>query len=372
MAVVLYVLFGGDLLAIRKRVNEIREEADGGTGMLDTNLTSLDGPEASAEAILAAAMAVPFLAPRRVVIANGILDRFSGRQRSGSSGEPAGGSGSSRGRGVGALQPLLDVLQKEELPPSTDLILTGLTAERADRNPLLRRLRKLPGAVIEELKPPQRRELSRFIRDEGTARGIRWQSGGSRTPGVDPVARLAERMQADTLAIAGELDKLALYTLGREATADDVDAVCSGEKETTTFNLVDAVMDGQDEQAMQYLASLRSHGTSMQALMGLIAGSYRRLAIIHDHLEAGATADEVGQAIGLPWPNLRDRAIARARRHGMDGIREAFRLIVDADRRMKLGEVEEDLTMEVLLFSLAAIAPAARNRRRQATGGPPR
>ncbi len=360
MALVLYVLFGGDLLATRKRVNEIRAEADGGSGMLDTNLTTLDGPEATAEAILGAAMTVPFLAPRRVVIANGLLDRFAAQQRPGA--ESANAPAEGRRKGVGALQPLLDVLERDELPPTTDLILTGLAGGRAERNSLLRRLRKMPNARIEELKPPQRGELARFIRDEGSARGIRWRTGSSRSEGGDPVARLAERMQSDTLAIAGELDKLALYTMGREAAAVDVDAICSGEQESTTFNLLDSVMDGQTDRALQHLRRLRAHGTNMQALMGLFASGYRRLAIINDHLEAAETAEEIGKAIGLPWPNLRDRAIARTRRHGMGGVREAYRLILEADRRMKLGEVDEDLTMELLLSRLAELAPTGRGR----------
>ena len=225
----------------------------------------------------------------------------------------------------------------------------------------------MPNSSIEEMKPPQRAELFRFVREEGAARGIRWQGGGQRSGG-DPVARLAERLQSDTLAIANELDKLALYTMGREATLQDVDDICSGEKESTAFNLVDALMDGHADSAAGHLAQLRSKGANTQGMLGLITSSYRRLGIIQDHLDDGASPDDIGKAIGLPWPRLRDAAIARARRHGLAGIRKAYELVIDADRRIKLGDVDEDLAVDILVFSLAAIAPVPQRRQRSGTG----
>lgn len=367
----LYVLSGGDELAARRRLAELRAAADGGSGMLDANTTTLDAQEATADAILAAAMAVPFLASRRLVIVDGLLDRFAGirggrgtAQDQGSVPGPGG-----QGKGLEGLRILLDVLDRDELPPTTDLVFLGKAA--GTRNALLDRLRRVPGASVEEFAPPQRDDLLRFIRDEGAARGIRWRQGPSRREfdagdewrrpaAADPVALLAERFQSDTLALINELDKLALFAMGRDVTVDEVDLICSGERETTVFHFMDALMDGDLRTAFRFLERFRLEGASSQGLLAMMTTSYRRLAIIADLLEQGTGPEDIGKAIGLPWPRLRDAAIARAKRHGSGGIRTAYREIVDADRRIKLGEIDEDLAVDGLALELATLAPVRR------------
>ena len=54
-------LRGVDQIAIRRRMQQLRDEADGGSGMLSTNLTVLDGREAKPGEILGAALTPPFL-----------------------------------------------------------------------------------------------------------------------------------------------------------------------------------------------------------------------------------------------------------------------------------------------------------------------
>ena len=57
-------------------------------------------------------------------------------------------------------------------------------------------------------------------------------------------------------------------------------------------------------------------------------------------------------------------AIARARRHGPHNLRLAYEYLLEADRTNKLGEVDEDLTIEILVMKLCALAPAAAGSRR--------
>jgi len=355
---VLYVLYGGDDLAIRRRMTQLKE-ASVGSGAQDSmgsNLTQLDGRDATPEAILAAAMTVPFLAERRLVVAASLVDRFN----------------SSHGKSmIEALSPLLSVLEKGELPETTDLILIGGHVQ--GRNALLDRIKRIPDAALEEYRPPQKDDLTRWIRSEARDRGITWRTGysrdrstqrvGNRPEVSDPVGLLALRFQSDTLALSGELDKLALYTMGREVTVEDVDLVCGGERESRIFDFVDALMDGDLPKALAALDYLRRSGGNSQAMLGLLGASYRRLAPIIDHLAAGSSREEIGKAIGLPWRNLRDKAIARAERHQIEGILVAYELIIKCDRRIKLGEIDEDLAIDTLALRLSRLAPLRRSRR---------
>ncbi len=355
------LLHGSDALGIRRRMQAIRDDADGGSGMLSTNQTLLDGRDTKPQEILSQVMSPPFLAPKRLVVVENLLDRFElgGEQR-----QP---------RALDPLKTLLDALEAG-IPESTVLVFTGGTLRR---NPLLDRLKRIAGVEDVDCPAPEKDALFRFVRDEAAARGIRFRNGpfrGASIPEDEEIARIADPAvlmatlvrtqspsgdwQADTLSIVNELDKLALFTMGRDANVDEVFAVCAGERESNRFTFTDAVMDGDLRKALQSLEALRRDGESVQALLGLLIAGYRTAATVLDLLAEGATPEDIGKAIRRPWPNLRDRAIRRARGLGPSGLKRAYAALVAADRTNKAGEVDEDLSMEILVEQLAALARA--------------
>ena len=350
------VLYGADALGLRRRLQELKDEADGGTGMLSTNLTTIDGRDAKPNDIIGPAMMPPFLAPKRLVLVEGLLDRFAPR----GDGRP--------GRSVEAMAPLLAAFEAG-IPDSSIIVITGGPSRR---NALLDRLKRTKTVLVEEFPEIKGEALVRYIRDEAAARGIRFRSGlprgpapggGDRPRESDPATLLAALLQSDTLAIANELDKLALYSMGRDVSVDDVAAVSAGDRAAKAFDLVDGAMDGDLRKAFGALALLRRDGDSPQGLLSLLTTGYRTAATIIDMLADGATAEDIGTAIHQRWPNLRDRSIARARRMGPGGLRAAYAAIVETDRSIKLGEVDEDLAFDLLLTRLATlVAPAASRR----------
>lgn len=361
-------LRGVDQVAIRRRMQQLRDEADGGSGMLATNLTVLDGREAKPGEILGAALTPPFLAPKRLIVVDNLIDRL--QRRPARAGDPAEGESEVEPavRGLGAFDGLVAAATTGQLPPTTMLVFTG---ESTGPNALGERLKAAPGfadEVYPELKPAQ---LPRYITDEAAIRGIRFRSG--RATGApaeaadwldagaaaDPVQLLAALTQGDTLRIASELDKLALYARGQDVTTTMVLAVCSGQREVDNFKLADAILDGEVATAVDVLQRLMTGSTeSGQGLIGMLAGRYRQLAAVVELLDAGAPAEEVGRALGRAgaFPRLRDAAIRRARRLGADGIRNAIAAIVAADRQVKLGELDEDVAVELLVVELAILS----------------
>lgn len=357
------LLFGADQRAIDRRLHQLKAEADGGSGMLTTNLAVVDGRDAKAFDVIAPAKSPPFLAPKRVVLVEHLLERFEaqGDQR--------------RGRSVEPWKPLFDEMAKAGIPPTTTLVFTGPKLNGAT-NSFIDAAKKA-GAEVEEHGELKGEGLLRYIRDEAHLRGIRMRQGAPRNhhpasdewekgASNDPVALIAALTNGDTLQVASELDKLALYTMGRDATTDDVYEVCAGERLVTQFNFVDAVMDGELLQALDNLAVLRANGADQQAMLSLLASAYRRLALLQDLLEQGMRPDEAGQKLrqGLQFPGLREAALRRMRAHGAAGIRRAYEVIVEADRHTKLGEVDADLALDTAVYRLALLA--------RGTGGPVR
>jgi DNA polymerase-3 subunit delta len=365
---VIVFLRGPDQVAIRRRMQQLRDEADGGSGMLSTNLTVLDGRDAKPAEILGAALTPPFLAPKRLVVVDNLIDRLQRRPARGGDSPDGDGDAQPAVRGLAAFDGLVAAANRGELPPTTILVFTG---ESTGPNALGEKLKGAPGfsdEVYPELKPAQ---LPRYISDEAAIRGVRFRSGRAKdappeaadwldaSSSADPVALLAALTQGDTLRIASELDKLALFAQGQDVTTAMVLNVCSGQREVDNFKLADAILDGEVATAVDVLHRLMTGSTeSGQGLIGMLAGRYRQLAALVELLDAGAPVEEVSKALGRAgtFPRLRDAAVRRARRLGEAGVRQAIDAIVTADRHVKMGEMDEDVAIELLVVNLAILS----------------
>lgn len=350
------LLYGANTMAIRRRLQQLKDEADGGSGMLATNYLSIDGRDAKPDEILGPAMSPPFLAPHRLIVVENFLQRYERR------GPAARGGG---GRSVDALKPLLETLEAG-LPDTTILVFT--MPEESQRNPLIDALKKLPG-VSDEPQPELKGDaLLRYIREEAAMRGIKFRPGPSRRPHPgseewargpvnDPASLIATLTRGDTLAVANELDKLALFTLGRDATVDDVYEACAGDREAGEWALQDAVLEGRLKDAFETLALLRAETDfSEQGLLGQLLGIYRRYAPGVEVLDNGGSLEDFAAAMRIP-PNAtwrRDKDRKRVQRLLNGGLLRAYSAIVEADRRHKLGEIDDDLAIEILIGKLAA------------------
>jgi DNA polymerase III delta subunit len=363
---VIVLLYGGNELAIQGRLAELREIADGGTGMLDSNLNAIDGRDAKPADIIGPVMAVPFLSAKRMVLVEHLLERYEPRDGT------RGGT-----RSLGPMEPLIATLEAG-IPDSTLLVFLGLPISSgaksravSSKNPLVARLIKVPGVSNEEMPELKGEDLLRAIRAEAASRGVRFVAGKPAArlhPGElmpeesDPAMLIANLLQSDMLSIASELDKLALYAAGDDTTVVEVNRVCAGARVSDEFKFSDAVMDGQLGNALESLARLKRDGSNLQGLLGLLQTGYRRSANIIDLLEDRATPEEIGKSMGPAgrWPNLRDKAIRRARGLGRDGLRDAYGALVHYERTFKQGEIDEEVGFEVLIARLCALAAPAR------------
>ncbi len=360
------VLFGANELAMRRRLQALKDEADGGSGMLITNLSTIDGRDAKPNDVLGPCMAPPFLAPRRLVIVENLLERYEARMGP---------------RGSRALGPWEDLVAQlaSGIPETTILVFFGqpFLAEGRPRsvtksNPFVAALAKVPGISIEEHPALEKDVLLRYIAEEGALRGIRFKRGGGefesheeRPPETDPVQLIANLLQGDTLSIANELDKLALYARANngEVTVADVNRVSHGDREAKSWDLTDAVINGNLAAALSALATLKESGEALQGLLGLITSRYRSLAPVTELVATGMRQEAIAEELKRPnnYPLKKDVEASRRLTPAM--VKQAYQYLVEADRTNKLGEADEDVSIDILLMKLCALAPAGQSRR---------
>lgn len=360
------VLHGADELGKHRHIAALKERVGQTRDEIQTNTATFEARDAKPAEILTTAMVPPFLGANRLVVVEGLLDRYESQ-----------GTGARGPRGLGPFESFVDTVTVG-LPPTTILVITGgKLDQRRRKNPLLERLKEVPDCEIVEYPELKGASLERHIREEAGLRGIKLRPGPStrtysegeewRRPTIaDPVKLLAELHPGDTLSISNELDKLALYTRGREATVDDIAVICAGEREYTIFQLTDAVMDGDYRLAMSAYKALSDAGESGQGILALLVGAYRRIAPVAELIEARAPDDAIAAASPVGrFPSLLKQAKARAQRHGVAGIVAAYEALVGTDRSIKSGEIPEEIAMELLVARLCDIAPLRRRASRQ-------
>jgi DNA polymerase III delta subunit len=180
---------------------------------------------------------------------------------------------------------------------------------------------------------------------------------------TDPAVLLGNLHPGDTLGISNELQKLALYTLGREATVDDVDLMCGGDRAARSFEFTDAVQDGNIARAHAVLELLQlDEGMESPQLFATLLTSYRQLGQVLDLLADGANEEAIGIAINRKWAAGRQTAIRRARNLGPEGVHRAFEIIVAADRANKQGDIAEPVAIDLAIAQLCLLAKPVRSR----------
>jgi len=232
--------------------------------------------------------------------------------------------------------------------------------------------------VVEEHAAIDPKQRGRYIREEAALRGIRFRNGPAKREKLesweeppieaDPAELMANVLQGDTLAIANELDKIALWANGEDVDVLDVHRLTGGDREANRFALVDSLMDGNLALAWETMTRLKRDGDALPAILGMIIDRYRTMAQIIDLLEQGAPEEAIGKLLGRAgtFEGLRRAAIERARRIGPERMKQAYAYLVEADRGHKLGEADEEQAMDLLLMRLAQLqrpAPAGSGRR---------
>ena len=342
----IYVFHGDDDFSSSEALGTLLE-ASGPPELRESNVTQLSAGEFSINRFGSAAMVVPFLAERRVVVVRGLL-AASEAQR------PRRGprqTNAARDAGPAAgLEPLLS-----ELPPTTDAVF--LEGKLPAGNALLATIRGLgpEKAEVREFAALRRDSLAGWVRERASQKGAAIDGAA--------VTELAELVGANLWAMDGELEKLTIYCSGRTITKEDVAALVSGSRESSVFELVDAIMDGRPDVAQGATERLMRGGATGPYLLSMIARQARLVAIAQDLAAQRVPQGEWAPRLGTGSDFVVRKTAEQARRFAPEAVRALYRLLLEADVAMKTGETTEELALTELLAQAGSLRVAARGSR---------
>ncbi len=204
-------------------------------------------------------------------------------------------------------------------------------------------------------------ELARV--DEGDAG--RWVVATAEAAGTkfspDAARELVDALGADMMLVAGELEKLLLYTEGRaRITLGDVETMVLAAKQRSLYELTDAISRRDRPRALALLHGLlnASDGGEDAAIghLYMLARTFRQMLVISEKnvRDARVLWQVLWQGFRMP-PFAADDLIHQARRYrSRRELTRVLRLIARADLEMRSNPVSKLIVLERLILDLSA------------------
>jgi DNA polymerase-3 subunit delta len=312
-----YILHGEESLLIDEAMATLKAHALPKTAV-DFNFDIFSGKSTTATKVADAARMLPAFAERRLVIVKD-ADKLK-------------------------IDTLTDLqLYLEDPSPSTVLIFVG---EKFDARTKFYKSVKKAGTAI-KFNHPDPRQLGSLIRQRAKMMKVRLRD--------DAVRALSDSVGPNLAGLVAAMEKVALYVgpdSNREITAEDVEAVVSHVREESIFALSDAIGSKDLAAALglihQIVSVSRNHPL---ALLGLVAGHWRKLTVVRALLDDRAPRADIEAALGLP-PFVVEKMMRQARNQDLRRLVVGLRSIAAADQALKGGSLSAIRVMESLVISL--------------------
>ncbi len=332
---VVYILRGDDREAIESTIHTFYKNL-GSPEMAEMNTTRLEGQNATLNDLKSAALTLPFLTNRRMVIVEDALRSYSGGAKKKENAE------------------FLTLL--EALPPTTALILILPDSQKYqqgvyvwekyhDKHWLMQWVSKAgKWAYVQDCALPTDREMLEWIRKKAQA------SGGSLTPPA--VATLAEFVGNNTQRAAQEINKLLTYVnFSRPVDDDDVRRLTVQDELKDIFELVDAIGNRDGEKALQMLHLLLEE-MSFSQIYGMIIRQFRLILQAREILDAGGDVGDVTKTLHQ-HPFVAKKISMQARQFDFPTLESIYHKLLRIDVDSKTGGMDGDIAMDVLIAELA-------------------
>lgn len=336
------LLHGPSDYRIAHALRDLRQRLRAADPDLDANTSQLNGAELTPQELIAHATTVPFLAPTRLVIVDGLVRALAsertGRKKKGDNDPLAPWQAAADQLANPAAMPATTTLVFREGEVSKTSAAFGTFSKIAD---------------VQEFKPFDKNEIRPWI-------SLRAQEhGASLTPAA--VTKVQQLIEPDDLwTFDSELQKLAVYAGGTQVDETMIDDVVSAARSAKTWDLTDALVAGNGARSFALLSSLLADGQHPLAIIATIRGAYRQLSIIKDMRARRASNSEIFRALHparVPEWKLNDRLTPLAASWTWPALKSAFSRMLEADLSIKRGEADEDTAIQLLVADLCALAP---------------
>ena len=288
-------------------------------GMEELNESLMDAP--ATDAIIAACETLPFLAEKRLVIVRehpALMGRADADER------------------------LLSYIP--QVPDTA--VLVFIARGKADARKKLYTAIKKAGGIV-SFAPLTDAELNQWI--VKTFAGL----GKSITPQTASV--LAFTVGTDTALLRTEIEKLSALAGDRsEVTEQDVHAVATRSVECTVFEMVDAVVAGQQGKAFGLLRDMLTTGSDRLGILAMLLRQYRLMQHIKIMQYEKVSPAEIKQRLGIA-PFAAERCMRQASGYTGGQVKQAVSICLQTEYKVKSGQYNQEGSLETAMLQLFSL-----------------
>lgn len=288
-------------------------------GMEELNESLMDAP--TTDAIIAACETLPFMADKRLVIVKE-HPAFAGR--------------------ADADERLISYIPN--VPESA--VLVFLCRGKADgRKKLYAAIKKANGVV--SFDPLKDEELTPWIIKTFA------ELGKSISPQTASV--LSFTVGSDTALLRREIEKLAALAGERDTvTETDVHAVATRSLECTVFEMVDAVVAGQQGKAFGLLRDMLTTGSDRLGILAMLLRQFRLMQHIKIMQYEKVPPADIKQRLGIK-PFAAERCMRQAGGYTGGQVKKAVQICLNTEYMVKSGGYNEEGALETAMLEIFAL-----------------
>lgn len=288
-------------------------------GLEELNESLMDSP--ATDALIAAAETLPFLAEKRLVVVRehpALLGRAEADDR------------------------LCDYMKKV---PET-CVIVFLCRGKADARKKLYKAVQKNGAVV-AFNPLTDAELNAWI--------IRAFGAMGKDCSPQTASLLSFTVGSDTALLRTEMEKLAALCGDRQLIGEeDVRAVSTRSIECTVFEMVDAVVAGQEGKAFGLLRDMLISGSDRIGILAMLLRQYRLLQHVKIMQFEKRTPQQIKQNLGIA-PFAAERCLRQAAAYSGGEIKQAVEICLDTEYRIKSGRLNQEGALEAAMLEIFAL-----------------
>lgn len=230
----------------------------------------------------------------------------------------------------------------KEMPETTCFIFVEKDVDK--RNKLFKAVSSLGYAA--NMTPPDERTLMRWIVGLLKSEGRQMSEGTLRY--------FLERIDTDMENIRRELDKLVVYTDGRqEIVREDIEAVCTVYTESQVFDMVKAVAEKQQAKALKLYYDLIGQKEAPMRILYWITRQFNQLYQIKDLQNKGYPDHVIAERMGIRDFIVRKNK-ALCQHFSLAELRQAVEVCVQREEDVKTGRLNDRMAVELLIVRFSA------------------
>ena len=313
-------LYGNDEFAIARKLKDFESDfADPTTAGMNT--ARLEARSMSEDELNNAINAMPFLAPKRLVILSNPSAKYN--------------NPSTRKKFETYIS---------NVPDSARLVIHELMEPKETEKHWLIKWSKNSTAIkTQSFMLPKQRDMAGWIINE-----VKNQNGK-----IEPqaAAKLAEMVGVDTRQAGMEISKLLAYVnWDRPVQGSDVEAVCIVTSQQSVFEFAHALSQGNGKVAQRLLHRLLENEDAF-ALWGMVVRQFRLLIQAREILDGRGNKDDVARALGV-HPFVAEKTTGQAARFSIESLESIYRKLLGIDEMVKTSQITLELAMDTLVVEL--------------------